>query len=48
LASGSDDKTVRVWEIATGRCMATYRLNELVTSVVWGPNKDVAVLAIAW
>ncbi|KAF9994263.1 Ribosome biogenesis protein erb1, partial [Modicella reniformis] len=33
LASGSDDKTVRVWEIATGRCMTTYRMDELVTSV---------------
>ncbi|KAF9944779.1 Ribosome biogenesis protein erb1 [Mortierella alpina] len=47
LASGSDDKTVRVWEIATGRCMTTYHLDELVTSVVWGPNKEVAVLAVA-
>ncbi|KAF9939978.1 Ribosome biogenesis protein erb1 [Mortierella alpina] len=46
LASGSDDKTVRVWEIATGRCMTTYHLDELVTSVVWGPNKEVAVLAV--
>ncbi|KAG0345940.1 Ribosome biogenesis protein erb1 [Podila humilis] len=47
LASGSDDKTVRVWEVATGRCMATYALDELVTSVVWGPNKEVAVLAVS-
>ncbi|KAG0230069.1 Ribosome biogenesis protein erb1 [Actinomortierella wolfii] len=47
LASGSEDKTVRIWEVATGRCMATYHLEELVTSVAWGPNKDVAVLAVA-
>ncbi|KAG0300687.1 Ribosome biogenesis protein erb1, partial [Dissophora globulifera] len=46
LASGSDDKTVRVWEVATGRCMKTYHLDELVTSVVWGPSKEVAVLAV--
>ncbi|GJJ74666.1 ribosome biogenesis protein ERB1 [Entomortierella parvispora] len=47
LASGSDDKTVRVWEVSTGRCMATYHVDELVTSVVWGPNKDIAVLAVS-
>ncbi|ORZ29022.1 NUC169 domain-domain-containing protein [Lobosporangium transversale] len=47
LASGSDDKTVRIWEVATGRCMTIYHLDELVTSVVWGPNKEVAVLAVA-
>ncbi|KAF9544614.1 Ribosome biogenesis protein erb1 [Mortierella hygrophila] len=47
MASGSDDKTVRIWEISTGRCMATYHLDELVTSVVWGPSKEVAVLAVA-
>ncbi|KAG0248094.1 Ribosome biogenesis protein erb1 [Mortierella polycephala] len=47
LASGSDDKTVRVWEVATGRCMATYHLDELVTSVVWGPSKEVAVIAVS-
>ena len=25
LASGGDDATARIWEIATGRCMKVYR-----------------------
>jgi ribosome biogenesis protein ERB1 len=47
LATGGDDKTVRVWEVATGRCVATWTFKEVVTSVVWNPNKELALLAIA-
>ena len=36
LASGSDDKTVRVWSAATGECVATLRgHSDGVRSVAW-------------
>ncbi|KAK3697446.1 hypothetical protein RRG08_031210 [Elysia crispata] len=45
LASGSDDATVKVWEIATGRCMKTIPMASKVTCVAWNPNPSVNLLA---
>lgn len=37
LLSASDDKTVRVWELSTGRCMKTVDAhNHFVTTLAWG------------
>ena len=59
IASGSDDGTVRLWEVATGRCCRTWRLGgggdaaaaggggRKVTSVSWNPNAAVNVIAAA-
>jgi hypothetical protein len=47
LASGSDDGTVRLWEVATGRCSAKWKLGEPVTSVGWCPNPALQLLGAA-
>lgn len=47
LASGSDDFTVRLWEIETGRCVQTYNVGAIVHKVVWNPNRDHQLLAVA-
>ena len=47
LASGSDDGTVRVWEIQTGYCMKTFEVGGVVRSLVWCPNRALSLLAVA-
>jgi len=46
LASGSDDQSVKLWEVATGRCMATLTFEAKVTAVSWSPNPAVNLVAI--
>ncbi|GFO32937.1 ribosome biogenesis protein bop1 [Plakobranchus ocellatus] len=45
LASGSDDFTVKIWEIATGRCMKTISLTGKILYVAWNPNPSINLLA---
>ncbi|XP_055332890.1 ribosome biogenesis protein bop1-A-like [Paramacrobiotus metropolitanus] len=45
LASGSDDGTVKIWEISTGRCFRTYRLKGRIAALSWCPKPDVCLLA---
>ncbi|KAI8801552.1 NUC169 domain-containing protein [Cladochytrium replicatum] len=48
LASGSEDSTVRIWEVLTGRCLERLELgSKAVMQVAWSPNKDHALLAVA-
>lgn len=47
LASGSDDGTVRLWEVATGRCSAKWTLGEPIMSVGWCPNAALQLLGAA-
>ncbi|DBA02708.1 TPA: LOW QUALITY PROTEIN: hypothetical protein N0F65_010533 [Lagenidium giganteum] len=47
VASGSDDQTVRIWEVETARCIQVYNVGEVVHKVVWNPNKDHQLLAVA-
>jgi ribosome biogenesis protein ERB1 len=47
MASGSDDGTVRVWEIQTGYCLKTFKLEGVVKSVAWCPNQALSLLAVA-
>ncbi|XP_078690255.1 ribosome biogenesis protein bop1-B-like [Branchiostoma floridae x Branchiostoma belcheri] len=45
LVSGSDDETLRFWEVATGRCRKVLQLGGRVRSVAWCPNTAVCLVA---
>ncbi|ESO98298.1 hypothetical protein LOTGIDRAFT_114705 [Lottia gigantea] len=47
IASGSDDKTVKIWEVATGRCIKTFKLDSKVKSIAWNPNPSLSIIVIA-
>lgn len=47
IVSGSDDKTVRVWEINTGRCFKRFDFEASVQFVVWYPNSQKSLVAVA-
>ncbi|XP_070777806.1 ribosome biogenesis protein bop1 isoform X2 [Enoplosus armatus] len=47
LASGSDDGSVRFWEVRSSRCMKTVQVGGAVKSVAWNPNQSVCLLAVA-
>lgn len=53
LVSGSDDGSVRFWEVSTGRCMKSITMetgslgNMCIRSVAWNPHPDVSLVAIA-
>ncbi|KAM9302607.1 ribosome biogenesis protein BOP1 [Morus bassanus] len=46
LVSGSDDCTVRFWEVSTARCMKTLPVGGVVKSVAWNPNPTICLVAI--
>ncbi|MFT7811588.1 ribosome biogenesis protein bop1-like [Arapaima gigas] len=48
LASGSDDCTVRFWEVCTGRCMKTVEVGGTVKSIAWNPNPSICLVAISF
>ncbi|KAM4631309.1 ribosome biogenesis protein bop1 [Polymixia lowei] len=47
LASGSDDGTVRFWEVCSARCLRTVQVGGAVRSIAWNPNPAVCLLAVA-
>ncbi|KAJ1920625.1 Ribosome biogenesis protein erb1 [Mycoemilia scoparia] len=47
LLSGSDDKTVRLWEIVTGRCAQIWKFDDVVQKVAWNPDKDLCLFGVA-
>uniref|UniRef100_A0A8C0DPA6 Ribosome biogenesis protein BOP1 n=1 Tax=Balaenoptera musculus TaxID=9771 RepID=A0A8C0DPA6_BALMU len=47
LASGSDDGSVRLWEVASARCMRTVPAGGVVKSVAWNPCPTVCLVAVA-
>ncbi|EDW77174.1 uncharacterized protein Dwil_GK22227 [Drosophila willistoni] len=47
MVSGSDDKTVKIWEIATGRCIRTIETEDVVRCVAWCPNAKLSIIAVA-
>ncbi|KAJ2139328.1 Ribosome biogenesis protein erb1 [Coemansia sp. RSA 788] len=47
LLSGSNDGTVRLWEIVTGRCAQIWNFKEIVHKVEWCPSLDMCVFAVA-
>ncbi|XP_037950233.1 ribosome biogenesis protein BOP1 homolog [Teleopsis dalmanni] len=47
IVSGCDDKTVKIWEIATGRCIRTIQTEDVVRCVAWCPNAKLSIIAVA-
>ncbi|XP_046752546.1 ribosome biogenesis protein BOP1 homolog [Diprion similis] len=47
IASGGDDMTLKIWEIATGRCVNTIPCGGIVRSVAWCPNQAISLIAVA-
>nr|XP_060632012.1 ribosome biogenesis protein BOP1 [Anolis sagrei ordinatus] len=47
LVSGSDDGTVKFWEVCTARCMKTLPVGGCVKSVAWNPNPTLCLVAVA-
>ena len=47
LASGSDDCTLKIWEVSTGRCVKTVEMGGVVKCVAWCPNSALSVVAVA-
>ncbi|KAF2072138.1 hypothetical protein CYY_006536 [Polysphondylium violaceum] len=47
LASGSNDNTVRIWEVSSTRCVYTLQVDNEVQCVAWNPNPLFNILAIA-
>ncbi|XP_049824637.1 ribosome biogenesis protein BOP1 homolog isoform X2 [Aethina tumida] len=47
LLSGSDDFTVKIWEINTGRCLRTVKTDGIVRSVEWCPNSALSLVLVA-
>ncbi|KAG3273388.1 block of proliferation 1 [Ictidomys tridecemlineatus] len=47
LVSGSDDGSLRLWEVATARCMKTVPVGGVVRSVAWNPNPNICLVAAA-
>ncbi len=46
LLSGGDDGSVRLWEVRTGRCQATWHLGEPVACVAWCPSPALRLAAV--
>ncbi|XP_031785359.1 ribosome biogenesis protein BOP1 homolog [Nasonia vitripennis] len=47
FASGGDDTTLRIWEIATSRCVKVVNCGGVVRSVAWCPNPNLPLIAVA-
>ncbi|KAI5091549.1 ribosome biogenesis protein bop1 [Silurus meridionalis] len=48
LVSGSDDSTVRFWEVSTARCLKTMEMSGAVKSLAWSPNPAVCLVAVSY
>jgi len=46
IISGSDDMTVRIWEIATGRQVQKWTFPKIINKVAWNPNPEICVFAV--
>nr|MBE5724372.1 putative ribosome biogenesis protein BOP1-like protein [Cucujiformia] len=47
LLSGSDDNTIKIWEVNTGRCLKTIKMDDVVKSVEWCPNASLSLVLVA-
>ncbi|KAK2580999.1 hypothetical protein KPH14_006052 [Odynerus spinipes] len=47
IASGGEDMTLKIWEVATGRCTKTIACGGVIRSVAWCPNQAISLIAVA-
>nr|NVI69904.1 putative ribosome biogenesis protein BOP1 homolog [Cucujiformia] len=47
LLSGSDDGTIKIWEVFTGKCLKTIKTDDIVRSVEWCPNASLSLVLVA-
>ncbi|XP_065066658.1 ribosome biogenesis protein bop1-like [Rhopilema esculentum] len=47
LASGSADNTVRLWEVATCRCLKTIKFEDGIKFIEWSPSASFSLIAVA-
>ncbi|XP_054016149.1 ribosome biogenesis protein BOP1 homolog [Hylaeus anthracinus] len=47
IASGGDDMDLKIWEVATGRCVKTVSCGGIIRSVAWCPNQSLSLIAVA-
>ncbi|XP_032366511.1 ribosome biogenesis protein bop1 [Etheostoma spectabile] len=47
MCTGSDDGSVRFWEVCSSRCLRTVQVGGAVKSLAWNPNLSVCLLAVA-
>lgn len=47
IASGSTDGTVRVWEVATSRCIRVWDIGVAIRQVAWNPLPQLPILAVS-
>ncbi|KAL0093340.1 NUC169 domain-containing protein [Phycomyces blakesleeanus] len=45
--SGADDKTVRLWEVSTGRCLFLWNFDAVIHSIAWNTNADMWLFAVS-
>lgn len=46
IISGGDDKTIRLWEIKTTRCIKVWNFDTTIYSIEWNPNKKLSLIAV--
>eukprot|EP01113_Clastostelium_recurvatum_P032475 TRINITY_DN4180_c0_g1_i5.p1 TRINITY_DN4180_c0_g1~~TRINITY_DN4180_c0_g1_i5.p1 ORF type:complete len:1068 (-),score=304.60 TRINITY_DN4180_c0_g1_i5:88-3252(-) len=46
LATGGDDMTLRIYEVSSGRCFASYAMKGIVNYVAWNPNPATHMMAV--
>ncbi|KAF7728264.1 Ribosome bioproteinsis protein erb1 [Apophysomyces ossiformis] len=45
--SGSDDHTVRLWEVTTGRCLSMWQFDAVIHAIAWNPSPDMWLFAVS-
>lgn len=46
MVSGSDDKSVKLWDVMTGRCLRSWTFDDTVNYVAWNPNKKISLFLV--